>query len=214
MDSSDEEEVDNARGDDVSSVAESSLGSLGGLVVIILKVRKCLLCGCACDATSPLVQGHAEDRYGGYRPWMKYKKSKDGQSKFPYGSFCAICFSTWKCLPISLKVGKGIKAFYKEVFKATEEVHKFRRSVNAWIQANNNNGKMRILKADKHSIAEAQTLSTNQSSGLRRKQNLVFIEIDQYKEDIGEPSENGHKIEKEMIDGIQKEGCWVSKDKK
>ena len=73
---------------------------------------------------------------------------------------------------------------------------------------------MRILKADKHSVAEAQTLSTNQSSGLRRKQNLVFIEIDQYREDIGEPSENGHKIEKEMIDGIQKEGCWVSKDKK
>ena len=57
-------------------------------------------------------------------------------------------------------------------------------------------------------------MSTKQSSGFRRKQNLVFIEIDQYKEDIGEPSENGHKIEKEMIDGIQKEGCWVSKDKK
>ena len=129
--------------------------------------------------------------------------------------FCIICFSTWKCLPASMKVGNGgIKSFYKEVCKATDAMHKFRWSVAAWILANNTNWKMKLRKADKHCIADAQTLSTHESAGLRRKQNLVFIEIEQYRADIGEPSDNGHNVDKHVIDGIQKEGCWVSRDKK
>ena len=83
MASSDEDD-DVGRAEDASSVAES-LGSLSGLVVIILKVRTCLLCGSACNSKSPLCQGHSEDQYGGYWPWTRYKKSKDGQSKHPYG---------------------------------------------------------------------------------------------------------------------------------
>ena len=88
----------------------SSLGStcVGRKVPIVFKKRhkdgklKCKLCSALCTSKSPLTGAHANDEWGGWRPWAKYGKEKDGDGntigKFPTARVCLPCWNVYYSL--------------------------------------------------------------------------------------------------------------------
>ena len=81
---------------------------LMSLPISITKVLTCKTCGCKCNDASPLKGASKADKYGGFRPWGKYRRTKDGAAgRRPEGFFCLICTNTYRCLPEHLSVGGG-----------------------------------------------------------------------------------------------------------
>ena len=189
-------------------VETSSMGgstSMLLLPILIFKVIVCKLCGCKCNDPNPL-DNDKDDRYGGLRPWLYYKKNKDKTAKSPEGRYCMICFNVYKALGLDLKHA-GCSAFYKWASNPVERLHQFQRSVGHWIKKHNS-GEITRLR-DRRGLEGAQTVETGRKTGLKRKQDLVFVELEKYIEDFGKPEDNGDNIEEAEIDGKTTRGVWV-----
>ena len=211
--SSDDDIVPSEDGRSVASVATSGYSVVSG----IRHSKHCKTCGASPDQKSPLAKAHPGDPYGGCRPWAKYQKNKDDMTKTPLGHFCLICFNTYRALPDSLTIPGGMAVFAKHLFQQMDRVHAFRRSVNFWIKSHNDAsthgtaGSVRLK--DRKGLEEAQTLTTNCVQGMRHRQRMTFIEISKYRQDFGDPSDNGHQVTTHVFDGAVKEGVFVSQDR-
>ena len=90
---SDDEQSDGSHGTSVAGMV---------WVITFLKIVTCKLCGCGCNEPSPLNSAKPQDRWGGYRPWLKYRKSVDAKvlkyEKAPRAQFCLLCYNVYKAL--------------------------------------------------------------------------------------------------------------------
>jgi hypothetical protein len=199
---------DDSDGEDESvegGVAPSEGFSLAGLLIIIEIVKRCKLCGEYCN--SEFEQGE-----GGFRPWARYKKSKKNKGyKTPAGHFCLICMNVWKALGHNISVKGGLKAFAKWASDPIDRLHKFQRSVDVWIKKH---AAGQVRMRDKSDLKDAQSVVVENTTGRRRKQKLVFVELSTYLTDFGAPSDTGAKVETEEIDGKEVEGVWIAEGKK
>ena len=139
-----------------------------------------MLCGAKCSEESPLQGSHPHDSWGGLRPWARYKKHKADGTKSPQGKFCLICVNVFRCLPDHLKVIGGMKKFYNSIRELVSKLHGFQRSVAFWIKRHNEPGRPLGLR-DSKGLEESQNLTQNKDTGLRRKQNLIFVDLEQFK---------------------------------
>ena len=213
--SSSDADVEEVREDDVASSFLSELGSsLTNLPIIFTKVKQCLTCAHKSNEKSPLNSASDTDRFGGLWPWGKYHRSKDKQSKAPQGKFCLICVNVYRALPDSLTVAGGMQKFSKHLFEKMEKVHSFRRSCSHWIKCHNSSAGRTVRLRDQAGLAEAQTLTAEHSTGMKRKIDMTFIELDVYEASYGDPEANGHKVVTHVVDGKEEKGCWVSSEAK
>ena len=170
-----------------------------------------MLCGAKCSEESPLQGSHPHDSWGGLRPWARYKKHKADGTKSPQGKFCLICVNDFRCRPDHLKVIGGMKKFYNSIRDPVSKLHGFQRSVAFWIKRHNEPGRPLRLR-DSKGLEESQNLTQNKDTGLRRKQNLIFVELEQFKQDF--PERSTEKTDWKSVDGVMKEGVWITTEQK
>ena len=90
------EDLEDGQSDAGTTATSRLMGFMRLLPVMIIKIKFCKLCGCACDTENPLTMAGDGEEYGGYRPWGYYDKAKDGVHKVPVGRYCLICLNVFK----------------------------------------------------------------------------------------------------------------------
>jgi hypothetical protein len=130
---------------------DDGISSQGDTVRLFVKViiidaytlkLACGLCNCKCTDPSPLSSSSALDKYGGYRPWLHYKKVYDELQqligKKPSGQTCGICHNTFMDLGLDSQYS-SVKEYKKTVvLPHNRPKHRqFLASCEVWVREHN-----------------------------------------------------------------------------
>lgn len=227
-------------GDDAASVLFSEGGEsmtraggvLAGLAVSVATFKTCRLCNARSDSESPM-HSHPGDAWGGYRPWLHYKRVVElgREMKEASGKICAICHRVFDMS--SLKVTHGSMAAYISWRNSGDSQARhaaFMRGLRSYISSRNR-GDGSLHTRPFHSIpfcfcvwfncvlhfaiirdelSQVVTVDTHETRGLRQKENLVFIEMEDWKK--ANPGKVPPAAAIDKIAVLQKDGTTAIKE--
>lgn len=116
------------------AMSETSSG-LSGLPVLFDGVpdKRCKCCGESSSSVSPFADADPEDRYGGRRPWYRYKRAQDPSFKEANGSLCLICWQVFLWSGLALLHGTMSK--YLASLRGKPEAHvSFQKAITIYLK--------------------------------------------------------------------------------
>ena len=139
--------------DDDARTEASSSCNLPWLMMtpLILTIQIfCDLCGKGSQSKSPFLESTQDDRYAGYLPWHRYRRSPCLTGRVCRDKVCLVCFNVFSFSPLKLK-HKTWKAFVSAMRDTPAEGVTFRKSCARYIE-NINRGTDYISILNNHSM--------------------------------------------------------------
>ena len=101
-------------------------------LVLTIQVH-CDLCGKGSQSESPFLESTQDDRYAGYLPWHRYRRSPCLTGRVCRDKICLVCFNVFSFSPLKLK-HKSWKSFVSVMRDTPAEGVTFRKSCARYIE--------------------------------------------------------------------------------
>ena len=168
----------------------------------LTKVCACGLCNSKSTDPNPLAPTEENDRYGGNRPWAKYRKIKSDADgivyRAPQGSICLICKNVFRLKGMHLKHSEADYLKHCQKDRAGADEHQqFLASVATYIGKQKEHPGRVTLKDKQEICAAKTTLTTTNAEGVRfAKPKKQFVSLDKWDTTIDGPLDESKAVER------------------